>query len=295
MKMKICEYGCGQEAKYPPSKRKTKWSCEPFWQQCPAKRKESSEGNKGKNNPMYGRTHSGETLKEMSEGHKGQIPWNKGKIGVYSEETLKRKSEGNKGKIPWNKLTIEQIKEKYKTFSSEEEMRYNPDKPEEKEIQVHCKNHNCPNSKEKGGWFTPTPQQIQYRKDQLEKKDGNDGSYFYCSQCCKDTCPCYRVRNDPFQLAEYQRYQRKVWKYTNLSLKYDFNKISNIELRGREYGYDLDHKFSILNGFNNNIDPYLVGHWRNLEVIKTSENRAKGMNSFMSLEEIQKIEELSDI
>ena len=44
---------------------------------------------------------------------KGFIPWNKGKIGVYSKEMLKQMSDsckgrvsgnkGTRGKIPWNK------------------------------------------------------------------------------------------------------------------------------------------------------------------------------------------------
>jgi len=54
---------------------------------------------------------------------------------------------------------------------------------------VHCKNHLCPNSKEKGGWFTPTRGQLHDRKNQLEHPDGNDGSNFYCSQKCKVECP----------------------------------------------------------------------------------------------------------
>ena len=33
----------------------------------------------------------------------GQIPWNKGKKGIYSKKTLKKMGEGRKGKIPWNK------------------------------------------------------------------------------------------------------------------------------------------------------------------------------------------------
>ena len=283
--MKICHYGCGQEAKYPPSKGKTKWSCKSFWQQCPAKRKEHSVRMEKEWEDPHSRLNSDSCREKKSEANKGQIPWNKGKTDVYSEETLKRMSESNK-------LTIEQIKEKYKTFSSEEEMRYNPDKPEEKEIQVHCKNNNCPNSKEKGGWFIPTGSQFDGRRRELERPKGNDGGFFYCSQYCKDTCPCYRVINDPLQLAEYQRYQKEVWKYTNLSLKYNFNKIPNIGFRGREYGYDLDHKFSIIDGFNNDIDPKTTGNWRNLKVIKTSDNRKKSRNSSIPLEEIQKIEEL---
>ena len=31
---------------------------------------------------------------------KGNIPWNKGKIGVYSEETRQKMSEAHKGKHP---------------------------------------------------------------------------------------------------------------------------------------------------------------------------------------------------
>ena len=67
-----------------------------------------SKANSGKNNgmygigkghPMYGKNHSMESRKKISEGHKGQIPWNKGKIGIYSQEARKKISEthiGNK-------------------------------------------------------------------------------------------------------------------------------------------------------------------------------------------------------
>ena len=33
---------------------------------------------------------------------KGQIPWNKGKTGVYTPEMLTKMSEGHKGQIPWD-------------------------------------------------------------------------------------------------------------------------------------------------------------------------------------------------
>ncbi|WP_435085593.1 NUMOD3 domain-containing DNA-binding protein [Candidatus Pelagibacter bacterium nBUS_33] len=45
---------------------------------------------KGKNNPMFGKTHSEVARKKMSLSKKGRIPWNKGK----SYKT---------GRIPWNK------------------------------------------------------------------------------------------------------------------------------------------------------------------------------------------------
>ena len=295
--MKICDYGCGQEAKYPF--KNGKWCCENYWQSCPTNRKEASikskeawedptsglnsdlcrekqsKVKKGKNNPMYKKYHSEETKKRWSENRKGK---------ASSEEARKKMSESSK-------LTIEQIQQRHKTFSAEEEMRYNPNKPEEKEIQIHCNNSNCSNSREKGGWFTPKKGDLKNRIYALDKSDGNDGSFLYCSQYCKDTCPCYNLRTDPLQLAEYQRYYRKVQKSTNLNIKYKSDKIPNMKLRGREYGYDLDHKFSIFDGFNNDIDPKVIGHWKNLEVIKISDNRIKSRNSSISLEEIQKVEE----
>ena len=89
-------------------------------------------------------------------------------------------------------LTINDIKEKYPLFAKVEEMRYEPGKEKDSIIQVHCKNHNCPNSKEKGGWFTPTKSQLYERRRQIKNDIG--GCYFYCSDKCKEECPLYDKR-----------------------------------------------------------------------------------------------------
>ena len=44
-----------------------------------------------------------EQRKKISEGHKGQVVWHKGKTDVYSAETLQKMSDAKKGKDPWNK------------------------------------------------------------------------------------------------------------------------------------------------------------------------------------------------
>jgi len=88
-----------------------------------------------------------------------------------------------------NKIySLKEKKEKYPFFCQVEELR---EDPKTGEIQGHCKNHNCKNSKEKGGWFTLSYTQIYERIRQLESENGNDGSYFYCSQKCKDECILY--------------------------------------------------------------------------------------------------------
>jgi len=247
----ICEYGCGQEAKYQLKNRR--WCCSENHKQCPSKRREQSirskeeweDSNSGFNSVSRGKKISNKIRKawedldsgfnstswkeKQSEAQKGRIPWNKGKTEVYSKKTLKRKSEGRKRK---GKLTIEKIKKKYPFFSKIEEMRYNPNKPSEKEIQVHCKNHLCENSKEKGGWFIPSLNQIQNRKNMLVN-EGIDRSNFYCSEECKNICPLYKSRGaDPFKNTKFP--------YTQAE-KDIFNK-EVLERQRKEDGYNFCEK-----------------------------------------------------
>jgi hypothetical protein len=198
--------------------------------------------NKGKFN-----IYSAETIKKMSDRKKGIVPWNKGVKNPYSEETIRIMSSKKKGKKLTqehinkviesqkinghprlgklhsfesrfkmslsSRLTIDYIKEKYPTFYIEEELRYNPDKSlEEREIQVHCKNHSCPNSKEKGGWFTPLKKSLYQRIYNLEKDRGNDGSYFYCSNECKTSCLLYNL-NTSYYIDKRNEYSK--YNYTN--------------------------------------------------------------------------------
>lgn len=50
----------------------------------------------GKSNPMYGKHHTEESRKRMSEHRRGQLPWNKGI--PHTEVTKKKISEANKGR-----------------------------------------------------------------------------------------------------------------------------------------------------------------------------------------------------
>ena len=197
--IKMCDYGGGKEAKY--QFKNGKHCCSKHSSMCDMVKIKISKANSNQ---------SIERRNISSKTHKGKIPWNKGKTGVYTQEAIQKMSSARKGKTYKEifgdkkakkmisermgiRLTINKIKEKYPFFSQIEAMRYNPNKLEEKEIQVHCRNHNCPNSKEKDGWFTPTQQQMKSRRDWLEN-EGKDVCSFYCSQDCKDECPIYHLK-----------------------------------------------------------------------------------------------------
>ena len=195
--------------------------------------------NKGKKG-----IYSAETLQKMRDAKKNYIPWNKGiphsietrnkisrtrKGKSLSEEHItnlkksyenrehpmlgKNHSDDSKEKMSKNsRMTISNIKRKYKLFTKIENMRYNPDKPiEEREIQVRCKNHNCPNSKEQGGWFTATKSQL-YERIRCLEKNGTDNSYFYCCSECKIECPLYNLQSDPFKQID-TNYNQKEYRY----------------------------------------------------------------------------------
>ena len=98
----LCEYNCGNEAKY-FLKRAKKWCCSESYNSCPTARKKNRNSNTGEKNHRYGKNCTEETKQKISNANKGNEPWNKGKIGVYSSDTLKKMSEVRKGVIPWNK------------------------------------------------------------------------------------------------------------------------------------------------------------------------------------------------
>ena len=96
-------------------------------------------------------------------------------------------------------FSLKDWQEKYPFFASIEELREDPITGE---IQGHCKNHNCKNSKEQGGWFILTKTQLSERIRSLEHQRGNDGSYFYCCDECKQQCPLFGLHTDPYTLMD---------------------------------------------------------------------------------------------
>jgi len=236
--MKLCSYGCGKEANYPPGKGRLKWCCNKSPNSCSENRRKNRETHIGKNNHMFGilkenhhmfgKKQSKESIEKNRETQKGRT-WEI----IYGEERAKSL---RKERSIEQKLTIEQIKERYLLFSKIEEMRYNPDKPGENEIQVHCKNHLCKNSKEQEGWFTPIGHQLYERIRHLEKEWGNEGCYLYCSQECKDICPLYQSRGtDPFRKTdlpyipeEYQTFRNHVLTRDNYLCQFCGEKATDV-------------------------------------------------------------------
>lgn len=98
----------------------------------------------GKKNPMYGKHHSKKAKEKMSKAKENYVPWNKGKIGVYSKDVIKKISETKKrqykeGKIKhWNlgRHWSEKVKEKIRQKRKKQRFPKNKTKPELKLVKI---------------------------------------------------------------------------------------------------------------------------------------------------------------
>lgn len=88
--------------------------------------------------------------------------------------------------------------------------------------------------------------------------------------------------------SDWEKYKFLVWESTNRN---DLTLLENYEKRGLagvDGGYQLDHKVSIKFGFDNNIEPDIIGNINNIEFIPWEENLSKGSGCSITLEELIK-------
>lgn len=87
--------------------------------------------------------------------------------------------------------------------------------------------------------------------------------------------------------SSWEIYKEQVMNYTYKNWKKHQKKINpkNFE-RGKNY--ELDHKFSIFEGFKQNVSPEIIGHYVNLELIPKTLNRTKKTKCSITLEQLVK-------
>lgn len=87
--------------------------------------------------------------------------------------------------------------------------------------------------------------------------------------------------------TEYELYRLNVWRITN---KQDLESLEDFDKRGRidlnSDAYHIDHKFSIREGFEENIPPEIIGSLKNLEMIPGRKNCSKNSKCSITKEEL---------
>lgn len=214
-----CDYGCGGLANF--HFKNDKRCCSSKWQHCPSMKKQISNKLQGRVSPNKGVKFSKQRRKNISDGHKGLTPWNKGK----------------------RVLDLKRIKERYPFF-------YKIEIPIERdgEIYVVCKMCKI--------YFTPTQNQLSERIRCLENNRDNSEQHFYCSQECKYKCPVYHSKpifinkkNYPSE-SQLMIFRKKVLQRDNYKCRYcgkEANCVHHIYpvKTCPEFSLDIDYGLSV--------------------------------------------------
>lgn len=100
-------------------------------------------------------------------------------------------------------------------------------------------------------------------------------------------CPkCIHEKRNPqiVVCSDWKKYIQAVRAQTNKSWRHKRGFFCHYgEKRGRT-DYHIDHEFSMLDGFKNDVQPEIIGHWTNLHMIPYDKNIRKGAQSTKSLE-----------
>ena len=92
-----------------------------------------------------------------------------------------------------------------------------------------------------------------------------------CKQCYEEK----RMKDSLLCLKEYKLYRRIVEMITYREYKKYKNVINPLDLERCHKGYHLDHKYSIAQGFRDNIPSYIIGSYVNLQMLLGSDNCSK--------------------
>ena len=114
----------------------------------------------------------------------------------------------------------------------------------------------------------------------------NGGS---CIKCGIDTMLSTKINKgiirDPKYINEYELYRKQVWRITNKEFHTHYHKINPDNIR-RGLLNHLDHKYSIQQGWQNNISADIIGSWVNLRLLPHKENRSKTNRCLYTKEEL---------
>jgi len=184
------------------------------------------------------------------------------------------------------------IKKSFKTIKD----RYNVDNIsyldsiKNKKNQIIINFDNCKNIVNKEGYNLislsgKNKKAIMY----LECKNGHRFNIKWSSYKRGHRCKkCYYIRNfknSCYKLEDFKLYKKLVYKITSKNYKKFYKKINPENIK-RCRSFHLDHKFSIAEGYKQNILPSIIGSFVNLEIIKANKNCSKQDKCSITKEEL---------
>jgi len=266
--MNLCVYGCGEIAIH--QFKDGRWCCGEYSNQC-KKVKEKIKESWIVNPPRLGRKNCKETNKKISE--KIKKLWEDQNSIYNSLESREKQSKAQKNIIhteQWNLKISKSLKGREKSKLHKEKLRESNKESYNRnpELRNEVKNRMLNGQALRMLSINPTERLQKVRKTH-EKK----GSWIKIED-----------------ISNLSLYYRLVAKFTNISMREKYSKEelkergNNKERRNKQ----LDHIFSIHEGFKYGILPLIIGSKSNIELVDCSYNRSKHSKCDISLDELFK-------
>lgn len=131
------------------------------------------------------------------------------------------------------------------------------------------------------GTFNGTQKMVHTKRSRKNEK----GQDIYMQAAIKTATTRFGRYAGLKDLPDFKIYRHHV----NLITKQQpLHTLPNFEKRG-PYGksgdpHQVDHRFSVVQGFLNNIPPYIIGHISNLEMLPSKANNSKGSKCSITME-----------
>jgi hypothetical protein len=267
--MELCDYGCGDEARY--TFKNGKHCCSEKYRSCPHQAKKIGK-------TRIGKKHSEETKRKIGDKSKARIEKNGGsyfKGKTHSEETIKKMSERMLGNVPWNKgLTKE---------------------TDDRVLQSATKNMDgrTANVGKKNGMYGKThsnevKELSRQRNLKLGRWQGEDNPWFGKDRSGENS-PRFL---DKSERTEWEQYKIKVRSLTEQMYSKFKTEINPQGLKRGTREYHLDHIIPLWFGFRNNILPDILAQKENLRMLLWNENLSRCKESLTD-DEMMLLEDLT--
>lgn len=109
---------------------------------------------------------------------------------------------------------------------------------------------------------------------------------FICQKCFYDNISLNLTEDE---IKNIENYKRQIRALTAKNYKIYKNLINPKNLKLGKSDYHIDHKFSIYEGYKNNLDPIVIASKENLEVIHSKENLSKQQKCSITLNELKEL------
>jgi len=292
-KMKVCTK-CGKEKEFEKF-NKDKSKKDGLYSSC-KKCKKLSNAEYRKNNKDNRKRYVEENKEKIKRYMKEYRKNNKEKIRQYGKRYVEenrdkiikrtkeygiRYREKNKTKIKRNKRIYNNSLSNYNTYAPQikryEEVRRDLKNPEL--LQVRCTESSCRK------WFNPTNLEVKNRIQALNSTNGAE-CRFYCSKECKENCCIYNQNKYYRGFNKQKEYRDKVSILTDKNYVKYYKIINPNNFKRNKTMYQIDHIYSVQDGFENDIPVEIISSPINLRMLSAKENNLKHSRSDFTKKEL---------